>query len=133
MELKSQPTEIILSKSGESLGKVDLDEVIPGSVVSQQSTDDWIPQPGSYVELAAKTYVVLERHHHYQYQIGGYCLQKIALHVQEVTKPQETTLIDGRWVIGNASCKYNARSEVIRCAVNPQGLCQDCKYYEASS
>ncbi len=118
MELKSLPTEIILSKSSQSLGKVYL---------------DWTPEPGNYVELAEKTYVVLERHHHYQYQIEGYCLQKISLHVQESTKLQEKTLIDGRWVIGKASCKYNARSEIIRCAVNPKGLCQGCRYYESLS
>ena len=88
MELKPLPTEIILSKSSQSLETVYL---------------DWTPEPGHYLELGQKTYVVLERHHHYQYQIGGYCLQKISLHVQESTKPQEQTLIDGRWVIGDAS------------------------------
>ncbi|MFN4816549.1 MAG: DUF6464 family protein, partial [Pseudanabaena sp.] len=35
------------------------------------------------------------------------------------------------YVIGKVSCKYNARSQYIRCAVNPSGPCQDCRYYES--
>ncbi|WP_445241862.1 DUF6464 family protein [Microcoleus vaginatus] len=29
------------------------------------------------------------------------------------------------------TCEYNARSNYIRCAVNPSGPCQDCRYYQA--
>jgi hypothetical protein len=115
MEPDSLPTEVILTHPRKSLGKIHL---------------DWMPQPGNYLELAGKTYAVLERHHHYQYKIGGYCLQKIALHVQESRRPSEKSLIEGRWVIGNASCRFNARSEIFRCAVNPEGPCQGCRYYE---
>ena len=32
-------------------------------------------------------------------------------------------------VIGDLSCSYNARSPHIRCAINPDGLCQDCRHY----
>lgn len=46
--------------------------------------------------------------------------------------PAEMTCIDGfGYVIGKVSCKYNARSPYIRCAVNPNGPCQDCRYYES--
>lgn len=34
------------------------------------------------------------------------------------------------YLIGDISCKYNARSGYIRCAVNPCGPCQGCRYYE---
>ncbi|WP_026100005.1 DUF6464 family protein [Fortiea contorta] len=34
------------------------------------------------------------------------------------------------YLIGDISCKFNARSGYIRCAVNPDGPCQDCRYYE---
>lgn len=61
MEPDSLPTEVILTHPRQNLGKVQL---------------DWIPQPGNYVELKGKTYAVLERHHHYQYKVGGYSLQK---------------------------------------------------------
>ncbi len=32
--------------------------------------------------------------------------------------------------IGDISCANNARSKYLRCAINPTGLCQDCKDYE---
>lgn len=32
--------------------------------------------------------------------------------------------------IGDITCEYNARSNYIRCAVNPEGPCQDCRYYK---
>jgi Family of unknown function (DUF6464) len=35
------------------------------------------------------------------------------------------------YLIGDISCKFNARSGYIRCAVNPCGPCQGCRYYEA--
>lgn len=89
-----------------------------------------MPQPGNYIELQGNTYAVLERHHHYQYKVGGYCLQKISLFVQSAKKPTERTFIDGYWVIGDISCRFNARSEIIRCAVNPEGPCAGCRYYE---
>lgn len=32
--------------------------------------------------------------------------------------------------IGDPSCRYSANSQVLRCAVNPCGPCEDCKDYE---
>ncbi|MCC5639386.1 DUF6464 family protein [Nostoc sp. CHAB 5844] len=34
------------------------------------------------------------------------------------------------YLIGDISCKFNARSGYIRCAVNPCGPCQGCRYYK---
>lgn len=34
------------------------------------------------------------------------------------------------YLIGDISCKFNARSGYMRCAVNPCGPCQGCRYYE---
>ena len=115
MESASLLTEIILSKSNQSLGKIQL---------------EGMPQPGNGLKFNGKTYTILERHHHYQYKIGGYYLDKISLHVQESSLSNEKTLVQGRWVIGDASCSLNAHSELLRCAVNPEGPCQDCHYYE---
>jgi hypothetical protein len=115
MEPDSLPTEIILTHPQQTLGKIKL---------------DWMPQPGNYLHLEGKTYAVLERHHHYKYQVGGYCLNKISLYVQCANQPRETTYLDGCLVIGDASCRYNAHSEIIRCAVHPEGPCEGCKYYE---
>jgi Family of unknown function (DUF6464) len=34
------------------------------------------------------------------------------------------------YLVGDISCKFNARSGYVRCAVNPSGPCQDCRHYE---
>jgi hypothetical protein len=34
------------------------------------------------------------------------------------------------YIIGDLSCRFNARSNYIRCAVNPFGPCQDCSHYQ---
>ena len=115
MEPDSLPTEVILAHPRQFLGKIQL---------------DWMPQPGNYVDIQGQTYAVLERHHHYQYKIGGYCLHKISLYVQPGQRPAERSLIDGCWVIGDPNCRFNARSEILRCAVNPKGPCEGCKYYQ---
>ncbi len=36
-------------------------------------------------------------------------------------------------LIGDASCRFNAHSAQIRCAVNPSGPCKECPYYEPIS
>jgi hypothetical protein len=43
--------------------------------------------------------------------------------------PEERYVEGVGYVIGDLSCSYNARSPYIRCAVNPDGLCQDCRHY----
>ncbi|AUT01443.1 DUF6464 family protein [Aliinostoc sp. HNIBRCY26] len=35
------------------------------------------------------------------------------------------------FLIGDISCKFNARCGYLRCAVNPHGPCKGCRYYEA--
>ncbi|WP_009631011.1 DUF6464 family protein [Synechocystis sp. PCC 7509] len=109
------PTEIILTHPRQCLGNVQL---------------DWTPQPGNYLDVGDKTYAVLERRHRYHLRAGRYKLHKIALFVQLAPRPTENSLVDGRWVIGDASCRFNARSEILRCAVNPEGTCQGCRFYE---
>ncbi|NJL42133.1 MAG: hypothetical protein HC881_22590 [Leptolyngbyaceae cyanobacterium SL_7_1] len=44
----------------------------------------------------------------------------------------EYQYVDGiGYMIGDLSCRFNARSNYIRCAVNPYGPCQNCPFYEA--
>jgi Family of unknown function (DUF6464) len=111
-EAESLPTEVILTQSREVLTNIRL---------------DWTPQPGNYLDVDGQTYAVLERRHRYQLQLGRYKLAKIALYVQSATRPEEQSLIDGQWVIGDATCQYNARSALIRCAVHPLGPCEGCR------
>lgn len=113
----SLPTQIFLTHPRQSLGKVQL---------------DWTPQPGNYLDLRGKTYAVLERRHRYHLRAGRYRLQEIAIYVQSAQRPAEKSLVEGRWVIGDANCCFNARSELIRCAVNPEGPCEHCRFYEKS-
>lgn len=115
MELDSLPTEIILSHPRRTIGSIHL---------------DWHPQPGAYLDLEGKTYAVLERRHRYQLKSGKYRLHKIALYVQSAKRPEEMVLVDGQWVVGDATCRYNAFSELVRCAVNPAGPCEGCRFYE---
>ncbi len=118
MEPDSLPTEVILTHPRQSLGKLQL---------------DWIPQPGNYVDILGKTYAVLERHHRYQLKAGRYRLYNIAIYVQSAQQPSEKSLVDGRWVIGDATCNYNAHSEILRCAVSPDGPCKTCDFYETTT
>ncbi len=110
------PTQIILTHPRKSLGKIKL---------------DWAPQPGNYLDLKGKTYAVLERRHRYQLKAGRYRLQEVAIYVQSAQQPAERNLVEGRWVIGDVSCRFNAHSEIIRCAVNPEGPCSSCYFYES--
>jgi hypothetical protein len=112
------PTEIILSTSHTTIGKTVL---------------DWTPQPGDYLDFECQTYAVLERRHCYQYRAGRYRLGKIAVYVQAADRPQERSSIGGKWTIGDASCMYNARSELLRCAVLPSGPCNNCQLYRPIS
>lgn len=118
MDQESLPTEIILSHPRQCLGNVRL---------------DWSPQPGAYLDLEGKTYAVLERSHRYQYKSGKYRLHKVSLYVQSAQRPAERSLLDGRWVIGDATCQFNAHSELMRCAVSPDGPCNSCRHYEKRS
>ncbi|MBD2068129.1 hypothetical protein H6F93_11450 [Leptolyngbya sp. FACHB-671] len=111
------PTEVILSDTRSTLETLYL---------------DWNPQPGAYLEVEGQTYLVLERKHRYLLKSGRYRLHKITLCVQKTHSPVEKSLVDGHWVIGDPTCTYNARSELLRCAVNPSGPCDRCIYYQLS-
>jgi hypothetical protein len=114
MEWSSLPTEIILNHPCCTLGHLYL---------------DWQPQPGAYLEFEGQTYTVLERKHRYLLKSGRYRLHKITLYVQKCHTPSERSLLNGQWVIGDITCFYNARSELMRCAVNPEGPCDSCIHY----
>lgn len=34
------------------------------------------------------------------------------------------------YLTGDITCRFNARSAYIRCAVNPSGPCESCPHYE---
>jgi hypothetical protein len=45
--------------------------------------------------------------------------------------PDATYVEQFGYVIGDISCRFNARSPHVRCAVNPSGPCHDCVHYES--
>ncbi len=45
--------------------------------------------------------------------------------------PSDRYYLEGvGYLIGDVSCRFNARSGYLRCAVNPNGPCEGCRYYE---
>jgi Family of unknown function (DUF6464) len=115
MEPHSLSTQVILSSSLSTLSHLYL---------------NWEPQPGAYLEVEGQTYMVLERRHRYHLKSGRYQLHKKAIYVQPLQPPDERSLVEGRWVIGDINCSYNARSEVLRCAINPSGPCDRCPHFQ---
>ncbi|AGY57567.1 DUF6464 family protein [Gloeobacter kilaueensis] len=91
-------------------------------------------QPGSFVEVSGALYAVLERRHRYSLRLGRYRLDGVTLYVQPAEGiEEERTFFEGQWVIGEPDCIFNARSPLIRCAPNPSGPCQGCRYYESQN
>ena len=82
------------------------------------------PQPGSQLEVAGQHYTVLERRHRYQLQANHYQLHHIAVYVQPMVGTMNTM-----GSIGDVNCQYNAHSALLRCAINPDGPCQDCAFF----
>lgn len=102
-------------------------------MVSQQPLGrlelDWEPNPGGMVVWQGETYAVLERRHRYRYTQGRYRLAQAVLYVQ-LSRASEARLVDGQWILGDSSCRFNSRSPLLRCAVNPPGPCLGCGHYE---
>ncbi|WP_256995523.1 DUF6464 family protein [Halomicronema hongdechloris] len=112
------PTDVMLNHPCTPLGRVYL---------------DWIPQPGADLDMAGQTYRILERHHRYRLKSGRYQLAQMILYVQPCPTPAARHCHNGQWMIGDVTCAYNARSELLRCAVNPEGPCQGCGDYQSRS
>lgn len=55
---------------------------------------------------------------YYSWVYGGTCA------VNPQPEPEKPT------VIGDTTCRFNARSRYIRCAVNPSGDCKECPHYK---
>ena len=88
-----------------------------------------IPQPGRWLELEDRSFLVLQRHHRYQLRSGRYELAAISLQVKPQKRPSDARWWEGRWVIGDPNCRFNARSPLLRCAVLPDGPCERCAHF----
>jgi hypothetical protein len=88
-----------------------------------------VPQPGRWLEVEGTSYLVLQRRHRYRLMHGRYRLAQVVLEVKAQRQPRDAHWWRGRWVIGDASCAYNALSPLLRCAVLPEGPCNGCGHH----
>ena len=92
-----------------------------------------VPQPGRWLALGSRSYLVLQRRHRYQLRNGRYELAAVALQVKAQQRPADAQPWGHGWVIGDPLCRYNARSPLLRCAVLPDGPCQSCAHFQPAS
>jgi hypothetical protein len=90
-----------------------------------------VPHPGRWIEAGGRTFLVLQRRHRYQLRNGGYELASVALQVKAQRQPADARWWQNQWVIGDPSCRFNARSPLLRCAVLPDGPCERCSHFVA--
>lgn len=102
-------------------------------LIDQLDVDDLVevPQPGRWFQVSGQSFLVLQRSHRYQYRAGRYQLAAVALLVKPQQRPVDARFWRQQWVIGDPSCRFNARSPLLRCAVLPDGPCDRCAHYLA--
>lgn len=84
------------------------------------------PQPGRWMVVGQRSFLVLQRSHRYRLSDGRYQLWAVALDVKPQEQPADARPWRGGWVIGDPLCHFNARSPLLRCAVLPEGPCERC-------
>ena len=84
------------------------------------------PMPGQWFFHQQTSYLVMQRRHRYQLLSGHYELSSIVLLVKPQKQPADARLVGHGWVIGDADCRFNALSPLLRCAVLPEGPCDRC-------
>ncbi len=47
------------------------------------------------------------------------------------SQPEQQYIEGVGYIIGDLTCKFNARSSQVRCAVNPLGPCKGCRDYQS--
>ncbi|MEM6450046.1 MAG: DUF6464 family protein [Cyanobacteria bacterium P01_D01_bin.105] len=73
--------------------------------------------------------------HHFQQSINiaaDYAAQERLRQFSPRSPNPDAHYVDGMgMVIGDITCRLNAKSPFLRCAANPQGPCEGCREYEA--
>ena len=80
--------------------------------------------------IEAGSFLVMQRSHRYQLRNGRYELSTVSLLVKAETQPADARWWNGRWVIGDPNCRFNARTPLLRCAVLPEGPCERCSHHD---
>ncbi|MBW4661601.1 MAG: hypothetical protein KME15_23270 [Drouetiella hepatica Uher 2000/2452] len=65
-----------------------------------------------------------------QLAIDSFAARGLASLQHSLRSPDQHYVEGIGYIIGDLTCKFNARSSYIRCAVNPSGSCQDCSHYQ---
>ena len=89
------------------------------------------PHPGRWIESGETSYLVLQRRHRYSLSNGRYEIASVALLVKPQQRPRDARRWRNGWVIGDPHCRFNARSPLLRCAVWPEGPCDQCEHRDA--
>ncbi|MFM7313959.1 MAG: DUF6464 family protein [Cyanobium sp.] len=92
-----------------------------------------IPHPGRWLALEEGHFLVVQRRHRYRLCNGRYELNTVDLQVRPQRQPADARWWNGRWVIGDPNCLYNARSPLLRCAVLPEGPCDRCSHFQGTA
>ena len=88
------------------------------------------PHPGRWLEHGSASFLVLQRRHRYSLRSGRYQLASVVLLVKQQRKPADANPYRHGWVIGDPTCRFNALSPLLRCAVLPDGPCDQCIHHE---
>lgn len=115
--------------------KVELRQSGSGRLIDQLEVEDLVevPHPGRWFAASGQSFLVLQRSHRYQYRGGRYQLVAVALQVKSEVRPADARRWQNQWVIGDPSCRFNARSPLLRCAVLPDGPCERCAHRQTRS
>ena len=111
------------------LRQIDSDRLI--TVLEVESLAE-VPHPGRWLQVQEASYLVLQRSHRYGLRDGRYELATVTLQVKAQRQPPDARWWNGRWVIGDPSCHFNARTPLLRCAVLPEGPCGDCAHFRSA-
>ena len=89
------------------LRQIDTDRLLAALEVGEIGD---VPHPGRLLESAGRSFLVLQRRHRYQLRNGEYQLASVALQVKPQRQPGDARWWHNQWVIGDPSCRYNART-----------------------
>ena len=55
-----------------------------------------------------------------------------AIRLRRIRLSMDQDYIEGvGYLMGDITCRFNARSTYLRCAVNPSGPCEECSHYQS--
>ena len=108
---------------------IELIDAGSGALLNRIQLDD-PPHPGSWFEWDGTSFLIMQRQHRYSLKGGTYQLSTIALVVKPQSRPSDAKPWRHGWVIGDPTCRFNALSPLLRCAVWPDGPCDQCSHFE---